>query len=62
MITIPDTPDLEWWQIHDNLVLTAHYMADEGYTAKDLAYFVEKPWKHEEDFLAAEAALESDKA
>ena len=32
----------------DDLVLLTAYMADHNYTASDIAYAVEKPWKYEE--------------
>ena len=31
---------------HDMLILLVDYMAEHDYTAKQIAYAVEKPWKH----------------
>ena len=50
-----------WWETPgggghaalDTVALVAHWMAEEDYTAKDVAYAVEKPWKFTEEFLAA---------
>lgn len=39
----------------DLVVLTA-YMADQGYSAKDVAYAVEKPWKFADMLADAEAS------
>lgn len=52
--------DHEWYEIHDNLALTARWMADNGYKADDLAYFVEKPHKYENEFKQAQAAYEAE--
>ena len=31
---------------HAELVIIVNYMADHNYTANEIAYAVEKPWKH----------------
>lgn len=36
----------------DHLVVLTSWMADNGYTPSEIAYAVEKPWKHT-DLLAA---------
>ena len=52
----------EWYEIHDNLCLTADYMAEHGFSAKDLAYFVEKPYKFEDEFKKAQEAFDEEMA
>ena len=42
---------------HDDLVILVAYMAAEGYTSNDIAYAVEKPWKHADVLADAKAAL-----
>ncbi len=46
-----------WFQVHDNLVTLTRWMADNGYTADDLAYAVEKPWKYEDEWRQAAEAV-----
>jgi len=50
-----DKPDAEegWWIKHSNLVTLTSWMATNGYTAAEVAYAVEKPWKHTDLFLKA---------
>lgn len=46
--------DGHWWEVHDNVVVTAVYMADCGdYTVADLASLVEKPWKWTDEYVKA---------
>jgi hypothetical protein len=45
---------VDWFVDHANLITLTAYMADHGYEAKDIAYAVEKPWKFEDEFLAAQ--------
>lgn len=42
-----------WYETHDNLVTTAHFMADRGDSAHAVARMIEKPWNHEEEYLRA---------
>ena len=42
----------------DDLVILVAYMAEEYYSAHDIAYAVEKPWKHADVLAEAKAALE----
>ena len=42
----------EWWRDHDNIVTLTAYMAETGYSASEVAYAVEKPWKFEDVFHA----------
>jgi hypothetical protein len=36
-----------WWHDLTNVAKAARYMADQGdYTVEEIAYLVEKPWKH----------------
>jgi hypothetical protein len=54
------TAEPPWYQDHRNLVLLTAWMADNDYPPKDIAYAVEKPWKHEDEFKqAVEAAQRS---
>lgn len=41
-------PVTDWWADHDNIVALAHWMAEHGHTANEVAYMVEKPWKHDD--------------
>ena len=45
---------------HKDLVTLTAFMADEGYSAQDVAYAVEKPWKHGD--ILADARLAEDEA
>jgi hypothetical protein len=50
-----------WWESHDNLALTALWMATEGgFEAREIAYFVEKPWKFTTEFVLAQALADED--
>jgi hypothetical protein len=42
-----------------DLVILVAYMAAEGYTSNDIAYAVEKPWKHADVLADAKAAIEA---
>lgn len=51
-----------WWETptgypgtanRDTLALVLHWMAEQDYTARDVAYAVEKPWKFTDEFRAA---------
>lgn len=44
------TTEVPWYVDHANIVVLARWMADNGYTAEDVAYAVEKPWKYEDEF------------
>jgi hypothetical protein len=50
---------MHWWDASDNMVTLTAWMADNGYSAKDVAYAVEKPWKYEDEFKTATAELEA---
>lgn len=50
--------DARWWDTHDNVSITAYWMADEGgFEANEIAHLVEKPWKYTREWLMAEAAI-----
>jgi hypothetical protein len=49
-----DTP---WFAYHENIVTLTRYIADQGYSADDVAYAVEKPWKYEKEFKEAQEEL-----
>ena len=51
-----------WWNTHDNVVMTAAWMADNGHSAKDLALLVEKPWKWTDEFALAEAEYQKEQS
>ena len=42
----------------DDLVILVAYMASEDYTAHDIAYAVEKPWKYTDILAEAKDLLE----
>lgn len=54
----------ECWGIHDavgegamdydDIVLTADWMARNGYEASEVAYLIEKPWKFHHELACAE--------
>jgi hypothetical protein len=46
----------EWHTRHENLVTLTAYMADNGYSAKELAAVVEKPWNYEDLWNEAKEA------
>lgn len=51
----------EYEYSHDDLVLLVGYMHQQGYTAEDIVYAVEKPWKFAEVLKKAlEAASSQD--
>ena len=41
----------------DDLIILTSWLADEGYSASDIAYAVEKPWKFADVLDAAKADL-----
>lgn len=41
---------------YDDVVVLTAWMAAEGYTAEEVAYAVEKPWKHLDELAQARAA------
>ena len=46
-----------WWDDHDNLVILCDYLADNDWSAHDVAGAVEKPWKYTDEYLMARAEL-----
>lgn len=42
-----------WFADHSNIVTLTAWLADSGFSAEDVAYAVEKPWKFEAEFLLA---------
>lgn len=51
MILTPD--EIPWWAQHDSLVLMVDYLAEEGWTGKEIADVVRKPWAFEDEYWAA---------
>jgi hypothetical protein len=47
-----------WWRTHDNVVQLAYWLAENEYDGKGVAYGVEKPWKYDNEFLAAKYDLD----
>lgn len=45
-----DRRKLEWYEIHDNVVILTRYMAEHHFTADEIADAVEKPHKYGEEF------------
>lgn len=43
---------------YPQVVALATYMADEGYTAHQIAYAIEKPWKHQDLIAKALEVIE----
>jgi hypothetical protein len=41
-----------WFEDSSNIARLARWMADNGYTAHDIAYFIGKPWKYADEFEA----------
>jgi hypothetical protein len=58
-ITTTDTP---WYGYHDNLVQLAEYLADHGASGDDVAYFIGKPWKYEDEWNECQAEWNEYKA
>jgi hypothetical protein len=61
---MPTAP--KWYEVHENLVSLAEYLADHGATAHELVSFIEKPWKYEDEWNEYQAenaaALAEDEA
>lgn len=52
--TTDETPiDENWFESHDNRVLTASYMVDVGATTEELLHFIEKPWDYGDEYRLA---------
>ncbi len=51
-----------WWLRIENLEALALSMADNGYSAHDVAHMVEKPWKFTEEYRDMIAEQEGAKA
>lgn len=49
-----------WWEDHDKVVVTAYFLAEEGYPASEVARMVEKPWSYTQEWLFAEHAANED--
>lgn len=49
-----------WSSDRVNVLLTAQYMADEGYSAKEVARMLEKPSGYDAEYLAAVNRLKSE--
>ncbi|MEE8177716.1 MAG: hypothetical protein V3T65_06955 [Acidobacteriota bacterium] len=45
---------MKWYEDHDNLVLLTRYLAAMDDSSTEIAYAVEKPWKFEKEFKAAQ--------
>ena len=46
--------DPTWYEDHDQIALTARYMADdEPRNADRIAHFIEKPWHYEAEYREA---------
>lgn len=51
--------DDRWWENRDNLTLLCIRMAEAGYSADQVAYAVEKPWKFTDEFHQFEAEFQA---
>lgn len=49
----------QWVFSHVDLVLMVDWAADQGWEPRDIAYLVEKPWKHEDVLKRAKNTLKS---
>ena len=47
---------------YEDLVILTSHMADNGYSAAEVAYAVEKPWKFEDVLIDAREEIEQDRA
>ena len=54
--------DTKWFEIHENLVSLAEYLADHGSTAHELVSFIEKPWHYEDEWNEYQAEYQADLA
>lgn len=43
----------QWFEDHDNLVTLTRWLADSGYSARNIADVIEKPWKYDDEFAMA---------
>lgn len=50
---------VEWWESRANLALLAQHLLDE-LRADEIPYAIEKPWKYDPEFRAAERALDEE--
>jgi hypothetical protein len=63
MITAEET-NLPWWSNHENLALTAEFMARQqddlptNEVLSNILYMLSKPWKHNDDYNLASAEVE----
>jgi hypothetical protein len=54
------TAEEPWWQKHSAMVLLTRFMADSGdYSADQVAYAVEKPWKHDDLYKQAVSSVKA---
>lgn len=58
-MTGPTTPPERWEPTREELVVLTAWMAQNDHSASDVAYCVEKPWKHKDlwDLLQIEQGL-----
>jgi len=58
------TIELKWWQTHENLVSLGEWLVEnEGYDARNLLHFFEKPWHYDDEwanYQAEEAKANAD--
>jgi hypothetical protein len=57
--TDPAGKEAGWWIRHSNMVTLTRWMADNGYDADQVAYAVEKPWKHTAEFMKASSPIKA---
>jgi hypothetical protein len=50
-------PAPKWYEKHENIVILATWMADQGNTAHTVVDAIETPWSYEDEFNLALAAL-----
>lgn len=57
---LPD-PDGNWHENHDNVVMLARWLADDGRSAYEVADAVEKPWKFTDEYKIARWTVVNDR-
>lgn len=56
MTTSDDLPDFPFWERPGQLLFLVQYLAEVGWTAKELVAVVACPWDHTEQYAMALAA------
>jgi len=50
--------EVRWFEVHENIAALARWMADQGFSASEVADAVEKPWKYHDEYTRIEEVAE----